>query len=193
MSADTAPGLTAVTSPVTALVLVDIQNDYFDGGLWPLHDMDVAAAAASRVLAQARADAWPVLHVFHHGAETAQFFRPDTAGAEIHPSVAPVAGETTILKHRPNSFLNTDLHARLQARGVTHLRLIGAMSQMCIDATARAARDLGYSVEVIAEACAARATCWNGTDVPAPQVHAAFMAALNGTYATVYPTLKDAE
>ncbi|UOA26004.1 cysteine hydrolase family protein [Pseudosulfitobacter sp. DSM 107133] len=177
---------------VTALVLVDIQNDYFDGGLWPLHDMDAAAEVAASVLAHARSRGWPVFHVFHHGAETAPFFRPDTAGAEIHPSVTPIAGEAMILKHRPNSFLNTDLHRLLQTKGVTHLRLIGAMSQMCIDATARAARDLGYTVEIIAEACASRAINWNGTEVPAPLVHAAFMAALDGTYATVYPTLDDA-
>ena len=162
---------------VKALVLVDIQNDYFPGGRWPLHQMDAAAAAAKDVLEQARDRAWPVFHVHHQGTKDAPFFRPDTTGAEIHASVAPVAGEAMILKHKPNSFLNTDLHAQLQAKGVTHIRLVGAMSQMCIDATARAAT----------------AVKWNDTEVPAPQVHTTIMAALNGTYANVIPSLDQAD
>lgn len=178
---------------VKALVLVDIQNDYFPGGRWPLHQMDDAAAAAKGVLEQARDRAWPVFHVHHQGTKDSPFFRPDTTGAEIHASVAPVPGEAMILKDKPNSFLNTDLHAQLQAKGVTHIRLIGAMSQMCIDATARAASDLGYKVEIIANACAAPAVKWNDTEVPAPQVHTTIMAALNGTYANVIPALDQAD
>ena len=166
---------------VKALVLVDIQNDYFPGGRWPLHQMDAAAAAAKDVLEQARDRAWPVFHVHHQGTKDAPFFRPDTTGAEIHASVAPVAGEAMIL------------HAQLQAKGVTHIRLVGAMSQMCIDATARAASDLGYKVEIIANACAAPAVKWNDTEVPAPQVHTTIMAALNGTYANVIPSLDQAD
>ena len=146
---------------VKALVLVDIQNDYFPGGRWPLHQMDAAAAAAKDVLEQARDRAWPVFHVHHQGTKDAPFFRPDTTGAEIHASVAPVAGE--------------------------------AMIQMCIDATARAASDLGYKVEIIANACAAPAVKWNDTEVPAPQVHTTIMAALNGTYANVIPSLDQAD
>lgn len=90
-----------------------------------------------------------------------------------------------IVKHRPDSFHQTDLHQILQSHGITHVTVIGAMSQMCIDATARAAKDLGYEVTVIAKACGAKATEFGGVPLTAPQVQAAFMSGLAQAYATV--------
>lgn len=168
-----------------ALILVDIQNDYFMGGRWPLHDMDRAATHAARLLSHARDTQRMVVHVRHEGASTAPFFRAGTKGAEIHQSVAPIADEPIILKHRPNSFHETNLLGLLHEAGITRLQIAGAMAQMCIDATTRAAKDYGFDVEIVAEACAAKAIDWNGINVPAPIVHAAFMGALAHTYATI--------
>ena len=169
-----------------ALVLVDIQNDYFTGGLWPVEQMDKVADAAADVLAKFRVARDVVIHIRHEAlSDTAPFFRPNTEGAEIHPVVAPIPQELVILKHRPNSFHETDLHAQLQKQDVTHVTIIGAMSQMCIDATARAARDLGYEVTVIADACGAKSTSFGDVILTAPQVQAAFMSGLKQAYATV--------
>ena len=170
----------------TALILVDIQNDYFDGGRWTLDRMDRASANAARVLGHARERNLMVVHIHHEiPSPDAPFFRPGSKGAEIHPSVAPLEGEDVILKHKPNSFLHTRLNDTLAARGISNLVIIGAMSQMCVDATTRAASDLGYKVTVVHDACAARDTEFGGVAVPAPQVHAAFMSALDGTYASL--------
>ncbi|KJS17381.1 MAG: Isochorismatase [Hoeflea sp. BRH_c9] len=170
----------------TALVLVDIQNDYFDGGRWTLSKMDQASDKAARVLQHAREHGIMVVHIHHEiPSDQAPFFRPGSKGAEIHPKVAPIAGEDVILKHKPNSFLNTRLHDALGSRGISKLTIIGAMSQMCVDATTRAAADLGYKVTVVHDACAARDAGFDGVTVPAAQVHAAFMSALDGTYATL--------
>lgn len=170
----------------TALILVDIQNDYFDGGRWTLSRMDQAADNAANVLAHARKTGDMIVHIRHEiPSDTAPFFRPGSQGAEIHPKVAPQTGEEVILKHRPNSFLNTSLHDTLASRGISSLVIIGAQSQMCIDATTRAATDLGYKVTVVHDACAARDAEFDGVAVPAAQVHAAFMSGLSGTYATV--------
>ncbi len=169
-----------------ALILVDIQNDYFTGGLWPVEDMDRIAAKSSEVLAQARAQGDLVVHVYHEATSaSAPFFRPATAGAEIHSSVTPHSGEIVILKHRPNSFHGTDLQTRLQAAGVTAVTIIGAMTQMCIDATARAARDLGYEVTLIADACGAKSQSFKDVDLSAEQVQAAFLGPLSMSYAKV--------
>ncbi|WP_299413138.1 cysteine hydrolase family protein [uncultured Sulfitobacter sp.] len=169
-----------------ALILVDIQNDYFTGGLWPVEDMDKVATAAAKVLADARAAGSHIIHIRHEAlSATAPFFRPATEGAEIHQSVAPKTDEQVILKHRPNSFHETELHAHLTAHDVTHLTVIGAMSQMCIDATVRAARDLGYDVTVVAEACGAKSASFGGQKLTAAQVQAAFMSGLAQAYATV--------
>lgn len=175
--------------PRTALILVDIQNDYFPGGDWELHKMDAASANAARLLAAARVNGDPVVHIRHENPSSeAPFFRPGTPGAEIHASVAPIEGERVLTKHRPNSFYETGLLELLREAGVEAVTLCGAMSQMCIDATARAAADLGFAVTVVEDACAARAMEFGGVTVPAEQVHAAFMAPLAMSYATVTQT-----
>ncbi|MDF1554333.1 MAG: cysteine hydrolase family protein [Deferrisomatales bacterium] len=168
------------------LLLVDIQNDYFPGGAMELVGMDRAAARAAEALKAFRAESLPVFHVQHLAAQPgAAFFLPGTPGAEIRPLVAPRDGETVVRKHFPNSFRGTPLLDRLRDRGVTELTLCGAMSHMCIDATTRAAFDLGFSCTVRADACATRDLAFGGVTVPAAQVHAAFMAALAAVYAKV--------
>lgn len=169
-----------------ALLLVDIQNDYFPGGAMELVGMERAAARAAAALVSAREAGEAVFHVQHLAAQPgATFFRPGTPGAEIHPAVAPREGETVVQKHTPNSFRDTPLLDRLRERGITDLTLCGAMSHMCIDATTRAAFDLGFACTVRADACATRDLAFGGVAVPAAQVHAAFMAALAAAYATV--------
>jgi nicotinamidase-related amidase len=173
-------------SHTDALLLVDIQNDYFTNGLWPVDHMDQVAARAAEVLQEARDAGRLVIHIRHEAlSDTAPFFRPGTAGAGIHNSVAPLPDEDVILKHRPNSFVGTDLQARLQQAGVTAVTVIGAMTQMCIDATARAARDLGYEVTLVADACGARSMAFGDVTLTAEQVQAAFLKPLEMSYARI--------
>lgn len=155
----------------------------------PLVASDAAVAQAARALASARHAGLPVVHVQHLAARPgATFFLPGTPGAEIHAQVAPRTGEVVITKHFPNSFRETDLADRLSKLGVSHLVVAGAMSHMCIDATVRAAADAGYTVTLLADACATRDLSFGGRTVPAQDVHAAFMAALSGLYAQVTTT-----
>ena len=169
-----------------ALILVDIQNDYFTGGRWPVDEMEAVAAQAAQILHRARSHGEHVIHIQHEARrKDAPFFRPGTPGMEIHSSVAPHPDEVVIIKHRPNSFHETDLQARLDAAGVTEITLVGAMTQMCIDATARAARDLGYHVTLVADACGAKAQRFGGTELSAKQVQAAFLGPLEMSYATI--------
>ncbi|PCH73576.1 MAG: cysteine hydrolase [Rhodobacteraceae bacterium] len=173
----------------SALLLIDIQNDYFPGGKHEVSGIETAAVNAARLLASARATGQPVIHVRHEiTTQNPTFFQPGTPGADTHASVAPMAGETVILKHFPSSFRETGLDEHLRREGITALTLCGAMSQMCIDTTARAACDLGYSVTVAHDACAARSLHFDGIDLRAAQVHAAYMAALAGSFAKVEPT-----
>ena len=172
-----------------ALVLVDIQNDYFEGGDWPVHKMEDAAANAARLLEAARANGELVVHVRHEiPSQDAPFFRPGSDGAQHHRSVAPQPGESVILKHKANSFQDTSLKEDLDAAGVTDVVICGAMSQMCIDATTRAAADFGYAVTVVEDACGAKEASFGGVDLNAQQVHAAFMAPLAMSYAKVVTT-----
>jgi nicotinamidase-related amidase len=173
----------------TALVLVDVQNDYFAGGALPLEEMDRAAAHAAKLLAAFRDRGLPVVHVRHLSVRPgATFFVPGTPGADIHAAVAPRAGEPVVEKNFPNAFRATDLEQRLRAGGAGELVIAGAMSHMCIDATARAAFDLGFRCTVAEDACATRALEFHGRRLPAQDVHAAFMAALASPYAKIART-----
>jgi nicotinamidase-related amidase len=173
----------------TALILIDIQNDYFDGGLMALDSMDAAAANAARLLTGARARKEAVFHIRHiAGSAEAPFFRPGTVGSEIHETVRPTPGETIIEKSRPNAFIGTGLEKALRAAGIQHLILCGAMSQMCVDATARAAVDLGLAITVVGDACAAASVSHGSVLVPSSHVHAAIMAPLAASYGKVVMT-----
>jgi nicotinamidase-related amidase len=173
----------------TALLLIDIQNDYFPGGAMELEAAQAAAARAAEALARFRARGLPVVHVRHLSVRPgATFFLPGTDGAEIHPGVRPQPGEPVIEKNFPNSFRATALTGELERLGAKHLVVAGMMTHLCIDASVRQAADLGYRVTLLADACATRAQAYAGESVPARQVHAAFLAALNGAYAKVVPT-----
>lgn len=172
--------------PDTALVIIDIQNDYFPGGAMELEGAETAAANAALALSGFREQNKPVIHVRHLSVRPgASFFIPGTPGSEIHASVRPLAGEAVIEKNFPNSFRNTKLREELERLQVTNLVVAGMMTHMCVDASVRQAADLGYKVTLLGDACATRAQSYGGETVPARQVHAAFLAALNGFYAKV--------
>jgi nicotinamidase-related amidase len=175
--------------PDTALVVIDIQNDYFPGGAMELEGAEAAGAKAGEALAHFRKSGVPVVHVRHLSVRPgATFFLPGTRGAQIHSSVSPVGGEIVIEKNFPNSFRDTQLKATLERHGVKNLVVAGMMTHMCVDASVRQAADLGYKVTLLADACATRAQSFGGETIPARQVHAAFLAALNGFYAKVVDT-----
>lgn len=172
-----------------ALIVVDIQNDYFPGGAHPLVGPDAAVANARRLLDAFRASGEPLVHVQHvWDAPDAAFMRPGTHGVEIHGSVAPFPGEPVIQKTNPNSFLDTPLEETLRAQGVDEVVVCGMMTSMCVDATARAAADLGFAVTVVHDACATCSLEFGGETIPARQVHGAFLAALGGGYGTIAAT-----
>jgi nicotinamidase-related amidase len=172
-----------------ALLLVDIQNDYFTGGAMQLAGMEAAAGKASSLLQVFRERSEPVFHVQHVSKRPgATFFLPGTSGVEIHPAVEPLPAEPVITKVFPNSFRGTNLDDLLKKQEVRHLVICGAMSHMCIDATTRAAFDLGFKCTVVEDACATRNLAFKGETVPAWAVHGAFMAALQGIYAEVVST-----
>lgn len=172
-----------------ALIAIDIQNDYFPGGKWTLHEMEAAADNAARVLAAARRAGDLVVHVRHEFPTTeAPFFTPGSEGAKTHQKVLPQTGETVILKHHVNAFLHTNLKELLDQNGIQEVVIIGAMSHMCIDAATRAASDFGYQVIVVHDACASRDLAFLGTVIPAHLVHAAYMSALGFAYAKTLST-----
>ncbi|HUQ24309.1 MAG TPA: cysteine hydrolase family protein [Burkholderiales bacterium] len=170
----------------TALVIIDIQNDYFPGGAMELEGADAAGAKAALALKSFREKKLPVFHVRHLSTRPGStFFLPGTKGAEIHAAVRPQANETVVEKNFPNSFRATGLRETLEKQQIKNLVVAGMMTHMCVDASVRHAADLGYKITLLGDACATRAQKIGGETVPARQVHLAFLAALNGFYAKV--------
>lgn len=172
-----------------ALIIVDLQNDYFPGGKWTLNNTQEAADNAAKILSAFRAKGDLVVHVRHEQTEPdAPFFVAGSKGAEIHPTVINRGNEPVVVKHEVNAFNGTDLKNILDKNGIGDVVIVGAMSHMCIDGTTRAASDFGYKVTLIHDACTTRDLDFNGVKVPAAQAHAAFMAALGSAYATMKST-----
>lgn len=169
-----------------ALIVVDIQNDYFPQGKWPLEGVEAAAGNAARLIKAFRDAGDSVVHIRHEFAsDDAPFFAPGTDGAQLHSTVLNRPDEPVVLKHFVNAFRETDLQSILEEQGIKELVVVGSMSHMCIDGVTRAAADMGYSVTVIHDACATRDLEFNGVTVPAALAHAAFMSALGFAYASV--------
>jgi nicotinamidase-related amidase len=172
-----------------ALLVIDIQAFYFPEGFVPLAGPEAASAQAGKLIECFRAAGRPVIHVQHlpKGVDT-----PDPTGIEpqyrIHADVLPADGETVIGKHHANSFRETDLLSVLRELGVEKLVVAGMQTHMCVEAAVRAAADYGFEVTVAHDACATRDLNFDGTTVPATQVHAAALAAMNGSYAKVVST-----
>lgn len=172
-----------------AILVVDIQNEYFADGKFPLFGIEDAAANAATVIAAARDRGDMIVHIRHEmPSSDAPIFAPGTDGVQIHPAVLPADGEPVVVKNFPNSFRDTGLKEMLEAKRIEDVVVIGAMSHMCVDATVRAANDFGYRTTTIHDACATRDLEFDGTTVPAAQVHAALMAALAFYYGEVIDT-----
>ena len=161
----------------TALILIDIQNFYFDGGKSELINPDIASKKAARVLDNFRKENMLIVHVRHN-------YEP---GGEIHESVKPMEGEKIISKDEVNAFNGTPLKAYLEKNEIKQLVLVGMQTHMCLEGTTRAAYDLGYKCIVIGDACATKDLKYNERIIKAEDVHYSTLKTL-GSYAKVLNT-----
>ena len=169
-----------------ALLIIDIQNDYFPGGKNELVGSSEAGAKAAQILGHFRARGLPIIHVQHIATKpNATFFLPGTAGAEINEAVTPEGDERVIVKHFPNAFRETELKSTLDKLSVSDLVVVGMMTHMCIDTTVRAASDLGFTVTLIGDACATKDLNIGDKQVSAAQVQVSYLAAIDGSFAKV--------
>ena len=112
----------------TALLLIDFQNDYFpsyEGAKWALSETEKAAEKGAQLLETFREKKLPIVHVRHEfPTNEAPFFLPNSDGAQIHSSVAPLQGEAVIVKQQINSFRDTELDKVLKEQGGRRQKLL---------------------------------------------------------------------
>lgn len=169
-----------------ALIIIDIQNDYFPGGANPLEGCLQASLMAQQVLSYAREQNLPVIHIQHISIRPdASYFLPNTFGVEIHDNVKPLASEIVLIKHFPNSFRDTKLLEYLTSMCISDLIICGMMTHMCVDSTVRAAKDYGFNCTIISDACATKTLEINGKVINWNVIHNSFLAALSYFYSSV--------
>lgn len=176
----------------TALLIIDVQNDYFPGGKMTLEKSVQAAENTRRILEYFRNNHLPVIHIQHISTnDGATFFLLGTEGAKINHLVLPREDEKVIVKHFPNSFRETDLLNYLQSKNIKNLVITGMMTDVCVESTTRAAFDFGFTNIIIGDATATGNRELNGEVITAEEVQRSFLAgisALGNLYARVINT-----
>lgn len=174
---------------IKALIIIDIQNDYFENGKMELVGSEKASKNAKTILEFFRDKKLPIVHIQHIATSpAATFFLPNTEGVKINKNVEPKGDEKVIIKHYPNSFRETELLDFLKSIQISELVICGMMTHMCIDTTTRAAYDLGFKSIVIGDACATKDLEFDGEKVNAKEVQIAYLSALDGTFAEIQKT-----
>jgi nicotinamidase-related amidase len=166
------------SAPVTALLVIDVQEFYFPGGFLPLDNPEAASLNCKRIIEKFRSEKSLVVHVGHNTEKDSAF----------HPDVAPAEGERVFHKDEVSAFNGTGLLAYLRDNGVEKVVVCGMMTHMCVEAAVRAAHDLGFECVLVGDACATRDLDYGKNTVKAADVHASTLGTLEGSYATVVDT-----
>lgn len=160
-----------------ALIVIDVQNDYFPTGAYPLHDTQAVLARTVQAVRNAQSHGIPVVLVQHVSRSSpAPFFNVGTEGVQIHPLLRAAAPNApVVVKGHADSFLNTTLEKTLRALGVDTLWLCGMMTHNCVTHTALSPQAKTYTVRVVEDLC---------TTVD-PMIHAIALSALRDRVAVV--------
>lgn len=169
-----------------AVIVIDVQNDYFPNGKMELSGSVKAGEKIAEYLKIAREKNIEVIYIQHISVrEGAGFFIKGSEGVKIYEGITPMKKEKIFQKNYPNSFRDTGLYEYLKSKKISNLIICGMMTQMCIDTTVRAAFDLGFKVTVLADCCAAKDLKYDDKVVSAEEVQTAYLGALNGIFADV--------
>lgn len=184
-----APATGRLDAATTALLVIDFQKEYFEGGKMPIPEGRPALDQARQLIAFADRSGIKVFHIQHVGANGGPLFAADGASVAFHQDILPQPHQEQVRKTTASSFASTDLHARLQGQGIKTLIICGLMTHMCVSTTARDARPLGYQVIVAADACATRdIEAWDGGIVGHAELHRAALTEISDSFGEILRT-----
>lgn len=140
-----------------ALLLIDIQNDYFENGSYPLWNTEVTLNRIESAIKSAQDNQIAVIHV-QHIADNSQglspFFNSGTDGVNIHSRMLEAAPNApVIIKTHADSFHETTLQGTLKEIGVEELLVCGMMTQNCVTHTAISKSAEKYTVSILQDCC----------------------------------------
>ena len=173
-----------------ALIVIDVQNEYFDGAL-PITAPATATSLANigRSMDAASAAGVPVIVVRHGDADPeAPIFREGSHAWELHPEIERRARDHLVEKTFPGSFTDTPLGDILAAEGVDTVVIAGYMTHMCVDTTSRQAAHRGLGVEILNDATGTLALENSGGQASGEELHRATLVAQGQFFADVVTT-----
>jgi len=178
-----------MTNPRRALLVIDVQNEYFDGELPieypdPLTSLDRIVSAAIA----ANAAGIPVVLVQNLTPPGTPIFAEGSRGAELHPRAAALAHALLLQKTLPSAFAGTRLLAWLVRQGITTVSVVGYMTHNCVDATIREAVHTGFDVEVLSDATGSVPYSNRAGHVSAKTIHDTFLTVMQSRFANVMTT-----
>ncbi|MEO6917882.1 MAG: isochorismatase family protein [Collimonas sp.] len=171
----------------TALLVIDFQNEYFNGKM-PIPDGMAALQNARRLIAFADQAKLPVFHVQHVSPAGAPVFAEDGASVGFHPELQPASHHSVVQKSSVSVFPTSDIDNRLKAAGIKTLIISGLMTHACVAGAARDAVPLGYAVIVADDACATRDLDTAGGVLPHAMLHRAALASIADTFGDIMTT-----
>ncbi|PSH70875.1 cysteine hydrolase [Phyllobacterium brassicacearum] len=172
----------------TALLVIDFQNEYFEGKM-PIPDGEKALANAKRLIERADADGIRIYHVQHITPAGSPVFAEDSETSKFHRNIQPAPDHTVVRKSSVSVFPTTDLDQRLKQAGVDTLVIAGLMTHACVAGAARDAVPLGYNVIVANDACATRELDINdGETISHHALHRAALATIDDTFGDILTT-----
>jgi len=178
------------TAPRRALVVIDVQNEYFEGGGLPIEypPVEQSLPNIARAMDAAHAAGTPVVVVRHHAPKGAPVFQADTHNGQLHPEIARRPHDHLITKAFPSVFTGTDFADWLARHEIDTLSVAGYMTQNCDASTVFEAMHRGLNVEFLSDATGSLPYSNAAGQVSAEEIHRVFSVVFHSNFAAVTST-----
>jgi nicotinamidase-related amidase len=178
------------TAPRRALVVIDVQNEYFEGGGLPIEypPIEDTLPNVTKAMDAARAAGTPVVVVRHHAPKGAPVFQADTHNGQLHPEIAKRPHDHLVTKTFPSVFTGTDFAEWLTHHEIDTLSVAGYMTQNCDASTVYEAMHRGLNVEFLSDASGALPYENAAGKVTAEEIHRVFSVVFHSNFAAVTKT-----
>lgn len=171
-----------------ALLVIDVQNEYFTGKLPISHPQNSLERITQAMDAAAQAEI-PVVVIQHSATQAnSATFRRESQEWELHSEIGKRPRAILIEKNVPGSFTDTQLEGWLREHDIDTVVVSGYMTQMCCDTTARQAMHLGFGVEFLSDATGTLAFNNSAGKVSAEELHRAILVTQQIRFSEVLPT-----
>lgn len=170
-----------------ALVVIDVQNEYFTGKMpvtYPAGSLDKILQAMDA----AHREGIPVVVVRHTAKGDRGVFKAGSEQWQLHKKVAARPHDWLIDKSVPSSFAGTDLEKRLRENQIDTLTIAGYMTQMCCDSTARDGFHRGFAVEFLSDATGTLTLANAGGTIADHELHTATLVTQASMFSKVMST-----